>query len=402
VIVITHSGCGVPTSLDRVSSDDLLALQYDPDQWPGQPNAFTNAPDHFGQWMAHIAHFVTEELRLHPELLARLTPANHEFLVWLLRQYLGRRQSETWLQFLRTRLAADAWQALSDKANTHQLDHLYGDTVAELYGQIEECLEIAQHLDWKGIYARIDVNWADWVARTPDERKALAAGAKQILTSLTPLQRAGFGIKMGLHSNLLSLHETRDLVRGRAVVTAYEWAPDQLTHIVDQLIRLATGGQLDSQALLPADIWETFAKDVRAIWDAMGPAAAAVIASQLLEARTQSLERREQVVRRNLYRHSAMLHLDRDMSQRLVWRGMTPIVLDDTPFRVFELLWRHRGDPVSNEALLDITGTIDNLNQNISRIRRAIEPFKEDKSYIYVQRSISNGTWLEKKVCRFI
>jgi hypothetical protein len=54
---------------------------------------------------------------------------------------------------------------------------------------------------------------------------------------------------------------------------------------------------------------------------------------------------------------------------------------------------------------MSIAGSKDNLDQNISRLRRAIEPFytikKTEDKYIYVQRSISSGTWLEKKTCHF-
>jgi hypothetical protein len=402
VIAITQSGCGVTTSLSRLSAYELLGFQYNPDQWPGQIHAFTNAADHFAQWMAHTAYQITEAFKQQPERLEQLTSANHEFLIWLLRHYLGRRQSDTWLQSLQSHIDADSWQSLNDKTQKQQLDDLYGTTISDLYGQIEECLQIARKLGWKGIYACIDINWIDWISRTLDERERLMAGIKQILMRLSPLQRPGFGIKMGLHENVLSIQAARDLVRGRAVVVTYDWSINALMRLADQLITLATDGQANEQQVLPAMVWDMLSGDIKAIWGALGPAAAVALAQHALAARSESDTQRGYTVKQALYRHSALLHLDHDPAQRQIWRGMQAIPLDDAQFRVFEVLWRHRGEPVSNQVLMNIAGSKSNLDQIISRIRGAIEPFgKAQKSYTYVQRTITSGTWLEKTTCRF-
>jgi hypothetical protein len=402
IVVLTHSGCGVTTSLARLNSYGLFCFQYNPDQWPGQPQAFTDDTDHFSQWMAHIAYSFTEKLRIHPDLLDRLAVEHHEFLIWLMRRFLNPRRSRNWLQYLKQHLPDDMWQALNSALDILP-EQMYGNTVAELFGQIDECLMIAKQLGWKGIYASIDIHWSDWISRSSKDREILKKGIQQLLATLTPLQRPGFGFKMGLPQRLLSVHDVRELTRGRATVAQYEWGYQDLSHIATQLIGLADENPTEDAARLAPDTWTMLDTDLTSIWDQPGPAAAIAVARQYLLLSTESASSKENMalLRQNLYRSSAKLYLDHDLTQRQVWRGMTPLTLEETPFHVFEVLWRHQGTSVSNETLIDIAGTKMNLDKIISRIRKAVEPFYEQGIYLYVQRRPSSGTWLDKEVCDF-
>src|SRR5262249_54811611 len=151
-------------------------------------------------------------------------------------------------------------------------------TVSDLYGQIDECIEIARRMGWKGIYASIDISWADWTSSSPSEREQLSLGVRQLLTTLSPLQRVGFGLKMSLPWHLFPIQEVRQRVGGRVMVTTYDWPVDALSRVTNGLIALAGDGAADGVALLPAEIWNALATDFESIWGGQGPGAAAALA----------------------------------------------------------------------------------------------------------------------------
>lgn len=402
VVVVTYPGSGITTSLSLLRSYKLLTFRYNPDQWPGGKEAFTQAETHFGQWMGLLAYTFIDELKDDRAVSYLLRSDQYEFLVWMAGKYLNRRKSDILLQFLERMLGNERWTGLRDKLEQGYLDNLYGDTVADVIGQIDECLDIASSLGWEGIYASIDISLVDWIERTSTQREHFMTELRRLLTTLTPLQRRGFGIKMGLPPQILSLRDVNDLVRGRAVVSMYHWEKPALLAITASLLATASSCSVEQSHATASSLWDQFIDDVKEIWVTPGPAAAVALAEAAYNTGLDYDKTEASQLRRWLYEHKAVLRLDGDAKQRTIWRGMLSIKLDETPFRFFASLWDSKGDQVDNETLLLIAGSKGNLDKNISRIREALEPFYKDQQYIYIQRTQGSGTWLVKERCAFL
>lgn len=408
VVVVTHAGCGISTSLAQLHSYGLLSFSYDLDQWPGQKRAFTKAPDHFGQWMAQIAYTFVDLLRQEPNRLAALSRANLEFVTWLVYHHLSQRQRRHWTDLLQARLPDETWQQLQATISDEAFAYLFGTTVSDLVEQIDECLDLARQLGWRGIFASVDLRWSDWIKRPPEQRLAAKEGLSQLLTTLTPLQRPGFGFKMGVPRRLFSLQEVRALVRGRATVADYDWPAPKLVEVADRLIAQAISEKDTAlrAAVLPSERWHDLAADLALIWETPGPAAAVALALHALELARESQNTLENL-RRHLYRSSARLQIDNDLNQGQVWRGMEPIKLTERPFDIFKALWERRGELVSNDELVDLAGSKGNVDTNIKRVRQALEPFYKEKErnkeedFLYIRRDQYRGAWLDKDCCVF-
>jgi hypothetical protein len=350
--------------------------------------------------MSHVAFAFVDQLRQQPQLLDQLSLSRYEFLTWIVRRYLNRNQQNKWHGFLQTNLKDEMWQSLQAAISSDAFDTLFGTAVADIVGQIDESLDLAKSLGWQGIYASIDIRWTDWVKRTPQQRKDLRESLNQLLMTLTPLQRPGFGFKMGLSQRLISIQEARSLLRGRALVVNYDWPPEQLNDIAKRLIFQATSDTTLGTHLLPDEMWQSLASDLASIWEIPGPTGAAALALYTLQLNAEARNTLGDL-RQRLYRHSARLRMDNDTSLEQVWRGMTPIKLTEAPFDIFKELWHNQGELVSNRALMDIAGSKENVDQNITRIRKAIEPFYKEKIWLYVRRDPNRGAWLDKDSCHF-
>lgn len=406
VMISTYSGCGITTSLSLLQSANLLVFPYNPDQWPGQPQAFTKAETHFGQWMAHCADAITEQLSAQPEHLLRLKPYQHQFLLWLLGRYLGKRQSIVWQSELQRYLPSQLWQELAAIIVDEPID--YGDTVSDLKSQIHESIAMARALGWEGIFASIDVSWWDWFSRTPEGRERLEAQVRELLTTLAPLEVPHFGVKLGMASRLLPSQEVDRLTRSRITSTVYpatyHWSVDQLQQICRQLVELASEDLGFTLVSPPLDLWNWLEADISSIWERPCPAAAQTLALVWF-----SLNKQQQLaddallhsLRVGLYRYAAPLRLDPRPGSQVVYRGQAAIHLDDMPFRIFAMLWQHRGSPANNDVLLNVARTKTNLDKIISRLREQIEPLYRSGTMIYLQRRPNSGTWLDADVTQF-
>lgn len=404
VVALTSAGCGLTTSLALLPSYGFLSFSYNPEDWPGQPNAFTTHGDHFSQWMARIATSFTDQLRLNEAILLELPQSQHEFLIWMQRHYLGARQGRNWLEYVRTRLHPDTWNQLNEVVIQPEFETLYGAAVGDLYGQIDECLIIAERLGWRGIYASIDISWSYWFDQNAEARRKFVEDVKRLLTTLTPLQRPRFGIKMGLPRQMVSPQEVKAWVRGRVTVRAYEWSASELQHITAKLLALPVEQASDEHTYHSELLWQHFAPDIISIWGAPVPSASVVLAQLGAQLQTTSLDKTHfMALRYQLYSQVALLRLDPDHTQHVVWRGMTRIILDETPYRFFKVLWHHRGAFASNETLLDVATTKTNLDKIVQRLREAIEPFykEKEKRFIYIERNSASGTRLVKDSCIF-
>ena len=406
VVISTYSGCGITTSLSTLHAANLLVFPYSPDQWPGQPQAFTKAETHFGQWMAHFADVVTERLSVEPERLVSLNLYQHQFLLWLLGRYLGRRQSIIWQSELQQRLPSQTWEDLAVTIADEPID--YGDTVADLKYQIYECVAIARRLGWEGVFASIDISWWDWFERAPERREQFEAQVRELLTTLAPLEVPHFGIKLGLATRLMPPPEVDRLTRSRIkpmiYPATYRWSIEQLQKICQQLVNLAGEEIGVAVAIPPGELWSWLDADISSIWERPGPAAASALAITWFELAEQRLSGAAllNALRAGLYRRAAPLRRDPRPNSQIVYRGQAPIHLDDMPFRIFNVLWQHRGSPANNDVLLNRAGSKANLDKIISRLRDQIEPLHRSGTSIYLQRRPNSGTWLDADVTRFI
>lgn len=405
IVLSTFPGCGLTTSLNLLQSRDLLVFPYNPSQWPGEPHAFTKAESHFEQWMAKIAYSLSEELGEHPAWCERLNQYQLQFLTWLVERYLGRRPSLVWHDFLRVQLPGAAWEDLKGLIEREPIE--YGGSVADLKYQIHECLGVARALGRRGIFASIDLSWWDWVGRSLAERDRLDGQLKRLLTTLAPLEVPHFGVKLGVPEQLLQPQEidrlTRSRVKPTIYPTTYRWSLEQLHGLCVALVQLSAdewGVDLQSP---PRELLGMLGTDVEAIWGAYGPAAAMTLARVWVKQWSGELPGAGQLqaVRSGLYRYGAPLRrMPLDGSQTVL-RGRQPIHLDDMPFRIFQVLWRHKGSPANNEALLQVAGTKANLDKLIQRLREQLEPPARGGEFIYIQRRQNGGTWLEKDACIF-
>lgn len=405
-IVIAHPGSGLSTSLSLVAQAGFLTFNYAPEQWPGQPYALikTQIPDHFSQFMAHIAQLCTDKLRNEPIYLAQCPPQTHEFLYWLVLRYLGQRRADIWLRYLQ-QSSIDGLQEFIVQAQQGEFNHLYGDnSVNDIYGQIDESLILAKCLGWHGIYALIEVSMADWVQRSADERSALRDGLERLLRSLVLMQRPGFGFKLGVVAQVLSEDKAEELTRGRAAVLSYAWTPIELDTIAQRLLYAATRESHRWDALLTPAFWQAVEPDIFSIWGYHCPAAVSAVLQFALDIEVEEGSGFSQagmlMLRQRLYQSHALLRRD-SVEQSTIWRGATPLILDEAQQRVFAELWRHAGHAVPNSALLPLAGSRPNLDKIISRIRQVIEPFVHSRTYLYLMRSSSQGVWLEKSMCAF-
>lgn len=403
VVVIAPSGSGQSTSLTLLEQATYLTFKYTPEQWPGQPYALIKSPHHFDQFMAHVAQKSTDKLRAQPELLARCPRLTHEFLYWLVRRYLGNRRADVWLDHLQEHYPVDATLAMIERAKEKRFEDLYdGDSVNDIYGQIDEAKSLAHTLDWSGIYAIIDISMRDWFERAGEQRKALDRGLEQLFQSLTLIQRPQFGFKLAISDRLLTAEKAEELLRGRATVITVTWTGPELRLMAERLLAAATDNTLKLDHVTPLELWQALEPDIRSIWGQPCPAAIKAIIEHVLKlyepggwSTTADDLRR---LREELYRCNARLRRDPTVPGKL-WRAATDVQLDEAQQRVFDELWRSRGRPLSTIALLPLAGSNANLDKIVSRIRQAIEPLANSR--IYLNRSTSQGVWLQPDSCVF-
>lgn len=400
VVAITHAGCGISTSFQIARAAPLLTFSYNPEHWPGEPEALTEGGTHFEQWMAQIAAQLYQRLREQPELLQRLALPHLELLVWLVQRYLSRRMSALWRQHLAAALPAELWVELKRQIDNGELDELYGASVLDLTSQIDECLGVVRRLEWEGIYACVDVDWGAWVGYSTARRARLMESLEQLLGSLTPLQRPGFGLKAAIPELLLDAEDVRRLVRGRAVVAYCGWEEPALSGLTARYARELCGDE--PAPPLIEGLWHELRGDVISVWGRPGPAAAVEMAAIAYEQRLlHGAEPHWPDFRYALYRSAARLRLDGDQSLRQIWRGRHPIRLDETPFALFLRLWQRKGGFVGAEELLNMSGSQASLDKNISRVRHAIEPLASKQQWIYIKRTQTDGAWLDRETCVF-
>ena len=373
--------------------------------WPGQPQALFSHDDtsHFKQWMALIAHHLIRVFKRDSALLQRLSGASFEFLVWLMRHYLGSCRAAGWYQFVEHQHPAAEVQTIVAEARRGKYDTMYTDDHAnDIAGQIEECVELLTQLGWNGAYAVAELSFEQWSAFSADDQATLQASIEQLLSHLTPIQHQRFGFKIGVVGDVMASETVKKLPRGRAMVMHHTWTADALSAMSTRLLSAVVDKPLTIEEIIAPALWPDLHNDMLHIWGSPSPLAlVAIIHSCYDHAPTFTLLQPHQVsaIRTKLYQQYAPLRYDPTSNAALVWRGATKITLDEAHIRVFQVLWRHGRTKTyaRKEALESLAGSSTNLDKIISRIRNKIEPFPNAR--IYLQRNQAEGIWLE--CCQF-
>ena len=420
VVIIAQPGSGLSTSMTLLQLQNplkspmnaepiseppsFLTFPYPPERWPALGHTSSQSSTHFELIMGAFADKCIETLKEQPEQLALIPLISHEFLIWLVRRYLPQRRGTVWLHTLEQHDPDLALRQVITQARNNELDQLYTDSDPQsIKGQIEECLDLAQCLGWQGVYAIADISLIDWINRTADERTALRDGMHDLLQQLTQLQRPRFGFKIGVPSVLLSQEDAQSLLRDRAEIITYAWSEDKLWQIADRMLVAASGQSMSLQELLPPGSGDELYADVYEIWGQMCPAAMAALARYAWEQHTLDIPQSQKVraIRMKLYSNHAPLRRDPQLNQPIVWRGAKPLTLNQAQLRLFDFLWHQRGRFVQTEELIDlnIATSDDHLAKLVSRIRQVIEPLANAKMPVYLQRTPSQGIWLEN--CAF-
>ena len=373
--------------------------------WPGQPQALFSHDDtsHFKQWMALIAHHLIHVFKRDPALLQRPSVASFEFLVWLMRHYLGSRRADGWCQFVEQQHPAAEIKTIVAEARRGKYDNVYTDDHAnDTAGQIEECVELLAQLGWNGVYAVAELSFEQWSAFSADHQATLQASIERLLSHLTPIQHQRFGFKIGVVADVMISETIKKLPRGRASVMQHTWTADALSDMSTRLLSALADKPLRIEELIAPALWHDLHNDMLHIWGKPSPLAlVAIIHSCYEHAPTFTPLQPDQIsaIRTKLYQQYAPLRYDPASNAALVWRGATKITLDEAQFHVFQALWRHGRTKTHAQKpeLQNLAGSSANLDKIISRIREKIEPFPNAR--IYLQRNQSQGIWLE--CCQF-
>lgn len=399
VVVLTTPGCGLTSSLSLLSEQPLLVFPYDMRRWPGRPNAFTEADTHFGQWMGNVAQNVIDRLRSRPETAQHLRAYQYEFLVWFVRTHLGLWQALSLLNFLEQQIPASHWESLRSSCERDDLRTLFSAKGSGILGQIGEALDIAAVLGWQGIYACAEITFGDWITLSLVERQTLEDDLRAMLSTLAPLTRTGFGIKLGLPQIMLEPRKARLLTRDRAKVLLSHWQDHDLRQLATRLLCALTEQDAARWEAPVAQLYAQTLDTITAIYQTPGPAAALTLASIIADAHQAGRAPPDmEHVRRELFARAARLRLDGDLASRCVWRGAERIQLTESLYNFFVMLWRHRGGYVNMDALIKQSSSKSNVDQTLTRLRKALEPSSREP--IYLQRD-GSGPRLAHERCEF-
>lgn len=154
VLLIGERGSGLSTIFDVFRHEYALiddnpappltqrpfCFAYPIHLWPGQPQALfiDDGTSHFKQWMALIAQHLISVFKRDPRLLQRIPLSSFDFVVWLMRHYLGPRRAEMWYRFVEQQHSSAKVGQIVDEARLGKHDHVYTDSNNDITGQIED------------------------------------------------------------------------------------------------------------------------------------------------------------------------------------------------------------------------------------------------------------------------
>ena len=381
VVVFGRPGSGKQTALGqmlaRCADRTLLA------SWPVESLAAASAPTpQIAVYVAvrsAVAQALVNVIRTQTHKLTSLSADGREFLHWLLAASYEVRRLRTL-----ARLAPELDELLSAAP-----EELYTDYGADsVRFQVDEMVLLAQELGYERIIIHCHVE-----ADVPSS----ACEPLQLLFAWRDLwEQRRFLLKAALPQSIVEEYDLMRHARGRVPFLRMEWEIRQCVALADAWASYGSPQPLALATLLDPPLFDSIVamledidgEHLPASWKLVGELAR----NLYLDGRRRlSLESEGSLLRRRLYHRLAPLRIEPDRSG--VRRGRRYIQLGGQPLRVLEVLLRVRSDETRN-ALLEVTGTENNMYRQIKNLRDAIEPFPHRAGeWVYV-RNAGNGNYV--------
>lgn len=369
-----------------------LCLDYPPGRWPGAPDAwFSDNRGHLPQMMAVAGQIIAEHLIASPERLGALDEFQREFLRALLEFMNGERHYRRFLSRLPRPLAEE----LRDVA---PVDVFGGQALRHVQEQIEELAGLARGLGFERVVYVVD-------PPTP-LGPADAQGLAELFGWLDLADHPGLAVVAVVPQSLLEGSSVLARARGRASLVYTDWTMAECHIVAGRCLRQAAPDlPADAlAALLPPDGLRELDALVAAEHHQPNPGVWVGLAETLLYLTRRDPEpmpvplRPEDMprLRATYYRRHVTLWLDPE--RRLVWRGATPLSIQDQPLNFLQTLLRLNRMVRSSDEALQHLGESENIHSLASRARAVIEPVEEYETYLHLRRGRGGGYWLEN--CR--
>lgn len=372
-------------ALKRHQADTSLLVSYPLENWPTGPHPWLPGRSHISQIMAAAATSIIDIVSAQPDRLAQLNDLQQEFLGWLINKHLGRRT----LARLSHHLAQNGTGSILP--TTVDNDLYSGDTnESDVWGQISELVELAQALGYQRVLVLAEVNHFRLVKYAADLRTLFGRSSL--------LEHPGWALKLALpYSHELQTQLTGGS-SGRLHIYRLRLETDVIQEIVGKHLRVATDNRFIHIAALASDsVVDRASQEMTTLYGEPSLAGWLGWAETLLMlwSSSSAFSRVDDADKALVAFYSRHVPLRLIEGQNGVWRGPQFLSLDGQQLEIMRKLFMLKGDNAP-DALLNLAGTSENLNTIISRLRKVIEPLREQNIYIHNRRDL--GYWLENLI----
>lgn len=254
-----------------------------------------------------------------------------------------------------------------------------------MQGQIEDLLNLINALGYSQVLILVEVEQG--LAQPAME------SAGELFGWLELMQHHGLDALAVMPTTIFESANLFSRSRGRAHILPIQWSRTQVRQIAEKHVQAATAHHISQLTQLIDDQTLNFAEAlVLAEKGALKPQYWIDLARVILQvAQTQALPLGEQhynAIKREFYARCVPLRLDAGTTRHGIWRGATFIELENQPYRLVQLLWRFKGEPVPIETLLHelVCKKKNNVHTIVRRAREKIEPVPANPVYIQGRR----------------
>ena len=322
-----------------------------------------------------VAHRMLEIVADHPSLLAGLTTLCREFLRWLFEVTLPERQ-----RLVKRRLIAGLDQLFTEQ----EAKQLYSDFGTDsVRSQLDEMVILAGELG----FLKIVLFYVAPAAMTQNHLHMV----EQLLGWLDLWQRPdhNFLLKAALPASVLEAARFQQVAHDRIEFRRLRWTQSACLQIVEAWLARESGQEaLSLSAVADASLLTAAESCLHDISGEYLPIDCKILAQSLVDLYTlrgRRLSARDDTagLRRRLYHRLAPLEIDEEG----VLRGVRRLKVRDTPLLVLSTLARSARTDSNDtrKALLEITGSENNLHKQISELRKAVEPLPPgSRDWVYI------------------
>ncbi len=380
-VITGPPGCGksvLMQALQRVNQP-VLKLEYGLASWPQAGQSPSRS--HFEQWMAEAGRKLQQYFAEQTGDLSRLSPIQQEFLSWMIGKYQSQRAYQRW---------AEQLTAQGQVLHKENFDDLYaspGD-LREVGGQLDELIDLCRKVGFRQIWILVDVPLC--------LQQAQIEQLQALFSWLEPMQHPGFRVVAAVPTHWAEMLGLRERVRGRAAFLPVFPDAVQKEEIICKHLLAASGGSFGDIRQLMDDaqyrdlsqwLQKEFADSLQS-WLYLAEEVLRIGQGEKLD--QQMVEE----VRRSFYEQHIRLWMDVKSGLPVVWRGGCRIELQRSLFELLSKLYRLSPNQVVDHQKLGLSK--EALYQQVSRLRKAIEPLSAP--WIYLKEERDSGYWLEKKV----